>query len=55
MAKTKIQSRKIPLLYTDSADTPECSLPADQVKIDDTLTLFAGGDLAIHDRYFRGN
>ncbi len=55
MAKTKLQGRKIPLLYTGSVDLPDCSLPADNVTIDGTLTLFANGDLALADRYFRGN
>ena len=55
MAKTIIQNCKIPILYTGSADNPDCSLPADMVKIDDTLTLFANGDVVIHDRYYYGN
>lgn len=55
MAKTRMQGRKIPLLYTGSADMPECSLPADQVTIDGTLTLFADGDVVLAGRFFRGN
>lgn len=55
MAKTRIQGRKIPLLYTGAVNQPDCSLPADQVTIDGTLTLFASGDLVLAGRYFRGN